>query len=88
MNTICVLRDITVVRGEHYNFYVQEHCGEGNRYLQNTVVGCPRTVLRLFCYCQNHGFGSPRVSSVAELDLHLVAFKRNFNFFFCSVSWQ
>ena len=30
MNTICVLRDITVVRGEHYNFYVQEHCGEGN----------------------------------------------------------
>ena len=28
--------------------------------LQNTVVGCPWTVLRLSCYCQTHGFGSPR----------------------------
>ena len=34
---------------------------------------------------------STRTSSVAELDLHLVAFKRNFflfYFFFCSVLWR
>ena len=56
--------------------------------LQNTVVGCPWTVLRLSCYCQNPWFRfSTRTSSVAELDLHLVSFKRNFNFFlFCIVA--
>ena len=33
---------------------------------------------------------STRTSSVAELDLHLVAFKRNFTFlfFFCSLLWR
>ena len=58
--------------------------------LQKTVAGCPWTVLRLLCYCQKKPWFrfSKRTSSVAELDLHLVAFTKNFKLFCCSVSWR
>ena len=57
--------------------------------LQKTVVGCPWTVLRLFCYCQNHGFGSPREPhQLPSWILHLVAFTKNLKLFCCSVSWR
>ena len=63
-----------------------------NRYFTGYIRWVPQwTVLRLFCYCQNHGFGSPREPhqlpswTCTQLLLRETFL---FYFFFCSLLWR